>query len=47
MPGFRYNPNLLGNEWSNMAPGLPFTFGSQNDIRTNAASNNWIVQNSS
>ena len=47
MPGFRYNPNLLGNEWSNMAPGLPFTFGSQNDIRTNASSNNWIVQNSS
>ena len=47
MPGFRYNPNLLGNEWSNMAPGLPFTFGSQNDIRTNAASRNWIVQNSS
>ena len=47
VPGFRFNPNLLGNEWSNMAPGLPFTFGSQNDIRTNAASNNWIVQNSS
>ena len=47
MPGFRYNPNLLGNEWSNMAPGLPFTFGSQNDIRANASSNNWIVQNSS
>ena len=47
MPGFRFIPNLLGNEWSNMAPGLPFTFGSQNDIRTNASSNNWIVQNSS
>ena len=47
MPGFRYNPNLLGNEWSNMAPGLPFTFGSQNDIRIIASSNNWIVQNSS
>ena len=33
IPGFKPIPNLLGNSWSQNAPGLGFVFGSQKDIR--------------
>ena len=42
MPGFRPEPDLLGVNIANNAPGLPFVFGSQQDIRYKAASEGWL-----
>lgn len=42
MPGFTPKPEALGNRLSDMAPGLPFVFGSQQDIRYEAARNGWL-----
>ena len=36
-------PHFLGQKWAQMAPGLPFVFGSQKDIRYTAANNGWIT----
>ncbi len=47
LPGFMPKPHFLGQQWSMMAPGIPFVFGSQNDIRYKAANNQWLTQNSS
>lgn len=44
LPGFRYDPHFLGQEWGKMAPGLPFTFGSQKDIRGQAGQEDWLVK---
>ncbi len=41
-PGFKPKPVVLGNDWSENAPGLGFIFGSQNDIRNTASDNGWI-----
>ncbi|HEX5003346.1 MAG TPA: cell surface protein SprA [Bacteroidia bacterium] len=50
LPGFNRTSEFLGNNFyngpdgkSNMAPGLPFVFGSQKDIREEAARNNWLT----
>ena len=45
LPGFMPKPHFLGQQWSMMAPGLPFIFGSQNDIRYRAASEGWLTTN--
>ncbi|MCF8303387.1 MAG: cell surface protein SprA [Bacteroidales bacterium] len=42
LPGFKPEPNALGNRWNDMAPGLGFAFGSQADIRNDAVMNNWL-----
>ena len=42
LPGFTPKPELIGNRTSDMAPGLGFVFGSQEDIRYEAARNGWI-----
>lgn len=47
LPGFMPKPHFLGQQWSMMAPGLPFVFGSQNDIRYKAASEGWLTTNPS
>ena len=47
LPGFMPKPHFLGQQWSMMAPGIPFVFGSQNDIRYKAANKQWLTQNSS
>ena len=47
LPGFMPKPHFLGQQWSMMAPGLPFVFGSQDDIRYKAASEGWLTTNSS
>jgi len=47
LPGFMPKPHFLGQQWSMMAPGLPFVFGSQNDIRYMAASEDWLTTNPS
>ena len=44
LPGFIYEPHFLGQEWSNMAPGIPFVFGSQKDIRLTAGQKGWITK---
>ena len=44
LPGFLPQPKLLGQDWSTMAPSLPFVFGSQKDIRNLAGSSGWITQ---
>jgi len=46
LPGFIPQPNVLGSRWSDGAPGLGFTFGSQKDIRQEAADKGWITQDS-
>jgi cell surface protein SprA len=43
LPGFQPEPGPLGNNWNMDAPGLPFIFGSQNDIRIKAASSGWLT----
>ncbi|MBL0340348.1 MAG: cell surface protein SprA [Bacteroidetes bacterium] len=50
LPGFNRTPELLGQNFytdddgkSQMAPGLPFAFGSQKDIRSTAAKNRWLT----
>ncbi len=42
LPGFSPEPGPLGNNWNMDAPGLPFIFGSQNDIKYKAASSGWL-----
>jgi cell surface protein SprA len=44
LPGFKYEPVALGNNWDYNAPGLGFTFGSQADIRSKAASDGWLTK---
>ena len=43
LPGYMNQPHFLGQKWAQMAPGLPFVFGSQKDIRYTAANNGWIT----
>jgi cell surface protein SprA len=47
LPGYLPNPNFLGQEWSSMAPTIPFVLGSQRDIRNLAGSSGWITQDTS
>lgn len=43
LPGFIPETGLLANNWELNAPGLPFTLGSQADIRGEAVKNGWIT----
>lgn len=43
LPGFMPQPEYIGNDFDLNAPGLPFAFGSQTDIRQSAAENGWIT----
>ena len=47
LPGYMPDPNFLGQEWSSMAPTIPFVLGSQKDIRNIAGSSGWITQDTS
>ena len=42
----QFQPHFLGMKWDEMAPSLPFVFGSQNDIRIRAASSGWLTVDS-
>lgn len=46
IPGFMPKPNYLGNRWSDMAPGLGFVFGSQENIRDIGKRNGWFSTDS-
>lgn len=45
LPGFIPSPSILGQDWDLMAPGTPFLFGSQEDIRNQAILGGWITDN--
>ena len=47
LPGFIPQPSFFGQQWSSMAPSIPFVLGSQNEIRNIAANKGWITQDSS
>jgi cell surface protein SprA len=47
MPGFYPEPGALGNNWTQMAPGIGYVFGWQNDITANPDHINWLSQDSS
>ncbi len=42
-PGFLPEPQALGNNWTQNAPGLGFVFGSQKDLRYTAVDNHWLT----
>jgi cell surface protein SprA len=43
LPGFSPVPQYLGEDARVSAPGFPFIFGSQRDIRPDAVRNGWLV----
>ncbi len=45
IPGFMPESNFFGQNWAEMAPGIPFVLGSQKDIRYQASTNGWLSQN--
>ncbi|MDQ3072804.1 MAG: cell surface protein SprA, partial [Bacteroidota bacterium] len=45
LPGFNRTPQLLGQDFNSGAPGWPFALGFQEDIRQQAADENWLVTN--
>lgn len=47
MPGFYPEPGLLGNNWSQMAPGIGYVFGWENDITKYTEHQFWLSQDSS
>lgn len=46
LPGFIPEPDLLGVNWTKMAPGLGYVFGLENDIRYQAGINGWLSKDS-
>ncbi|NBV04123.1 MAG: cell surface protein SprA, partial [Cytophagia bacterium] len=42
IPGFNQEPNLLGNNTDINAPGFPFVFGDQRDLRPAIITKNWL-----
>lgn len=44
LPGFAYEPELMGINMATSAPGLGFVFGDQHDIKWDAANNGWITK---
>ena len=47
LPGYMNQPHFLGQEWSQMSPGLPLVIGSQKEIRYTGANNGWITKDTS
>ena len=47
LPGYLNQSKALGQDWSQLSPGLPFAFGSQSDIRNIASSKGWISRSPS
>lgn len=46
IPGFMPEPTWLGSRMSDGAPGIGFAFGSQKDLRDEAAEKGWITRDS-
>jgi cell surface protein SprA len=47
MPGFFPEPGALGNNWTQMAPGIGYVFGWENDITRYADHTMWLSTDSS
>ena len=47
MPGFFPEPGALGNNWTQMAPGIGYVFGYENDITRYAEHTQWLSTDSS
>jgi cell surface protein SprA len=45
LPGFNHSPDVFGVNLGHMSPGLGFVFGSQEDIREQAAREGWLTSN--
>lgn len=43
LPGFNQSPQFFGNDFDLDAPGLPFVFGSQADLRPVVINRGWLV----
>ena len=43
LPGYLNQSKVLGQDWANLSPGLPFVFGSQADIRQKGGQKGWIT----
>ncbi|MFA5418088.1 MAG: cell surface protein SprA, partial [Bacteroidales bacterium] len=43
LPGFKYEPELMGVNLAASAPTMGFVFGDQRDIRWDAANNGWLT----
>ena len=43
LPGYLNQSKVLGQDWANLSPGLPFVFGSQADIRRKGGQKGWIT----
>lgn len=44
LPGYKPASQYIGQDWNENAPGLPFLFGSQDDIRPLAIEHEWITK---
>jgi cell surface protein SprA len=47
LPGFLPRPQYIGQDFRSQGPGLPFVFGSQQDIREKAARSGWMSSDTS
>ena len=47
LPGYLNQSKVFGQDWNQMSPGLAFVFGSQRDIRNEAAEKGWISKSTS
>ena len=43
LPGYAQSPGFFGQDWGQMAPGIPFALGSQYSIEQLAAENGWLT----
>lgn len=43
LPGFNQSPQFFGNDFDLDAPGLPFVFGDQRDLRPTVLQRGWLV----
>ena len=45
IPGFLPEANFFGQQWGEIAPGIPFVLGSQRELITTAGEKGWLTQN--
>ncbi len=45
IPGFLPEANFFGQHWGKLAPGIPFTLGSQRELISIAGDRGWLTQN--
>ena len=43
IPGYNFKPGFFGQNWGQMAPGIPFAFGQQISIEELNSNNDWLT----